>query len=180
LGNISAPVAFLLLLFSAPWKPSAEQLRLRYKIFAGAMLCIQAVIIVGVVGPDLSRDGDVMAAQVLKAQRAARQVVGSGYRCERKLYTTVPLFLLENDVRYPPELAAGPFLMIFLRGDSLTQSGLAFDVDAHIKKWDPDIVIEDAVDRSVRDYAVSHAFVVTSIGKVDGHAIELGYRTGCK
>ena len=118
-------------------------------------------------------------------------MVGSGYRCERKLFTTVPLFLLENDVKYPPELAAGPFLMIFLRGDTLVQKGLAFDVEAHIKKWDPDIVIwgyflgshdpaEDAVDRSIRDYATSHSFAVASLGKVDGHEIELGYRAGCK
>lgn len=132
-----------------------------------------------------------MVADVLKAQKAARQVVGNGYRCERRLYTTVPLFLLENNVKYPPELAAGPFLMIFLRGDSLVQKGLAFDVDAHIKKWDPDVIIwgyflgshdpaEDAVDRSIRDYAVSHSFVVASLGKVDGHEIELGYRAGCK
>ncbi len=99
--------------------------------------------------------------------------------------------MLENNIKYPPELAAGPFLMIFLRGDSLAQKGLAFDVDAHIKKWDPDIVIwgyflgspdaaEDAVDRSIRDYAVSHSFVVASLGRVDGHEIELGYRASCK
>ena len=69
--------------------------------------------------------------------------------------------------------------------------GLAFDVEAHIKKWGPDIVIwgyflgshdpaEDAVDRSIRDYATSHSFAVASLGKVDGHEIELGYRAGCK
>ncbi len=190
-GQYFGPLAFLLLLFSAPWRPAAEQMRFRYRIFACAMLCIQAVIVVGIVGPDTIRDGNVVVADVLKAQKAARQVVGNGYRCERRLYTTVPLFLLENNVKYPPELAAGPFLMIFLRGDSLVQKGLAFDVDAHIKKWDPDVIIwgyflgshdpaEDAVDRSIRDYAVSHSFVVASLGKVDGHEIELGYRAGCK
>ena len=190
-GQYFGPLAFLLLLFSAPWKPAGDQVRFRYKIFAWVMLCIQGVIVVGVVGHDVNRDGDLLVAEVLKTQRAARQVVGSGYRCERKLFTTVPLFLLENDVKYPPELAAGPFLMIFLRGDTLVQKGLAFDVEAHIKKWDPDIVIwgyflgshdpaEDAVDRSIRDYATSHSFAVASLGKVDGHEIELGYRAGCK
>ena len=115
----------------------------------------------------------------------------SGYSCERKLYSTAPLFLLENDVKYPPELAAGPFLMIFLRGEALAQKGRAFDVDAHIKEWDPGYrhlgllsrepdPAEDAVDRSIRDYAVSRSFKVTALGKVDGHEIELGYRAGCK
>jgi len=190
-GQYFGPLAFLLLLFCAPWRPSGDQIRLRYKIFAGAMLCLQAVIVVGIIGAGVSRDGDLVAVEVLKTQKAARQVVAGGYRCERKLYTTVPLFLLENDIKYPPELAAGPFLMIFLRGDSLVKKGLAFDIDQHINKWDPDIVIwgyflgshdaaEDAVDRSIRDYAISHSFAVASLGKVDGHEIELGYRTGCR
>jgi hypothetical protein len=190
-GQYFGPLAFLLLLFSAPWSPSGAQTRFRYKIFACAMLCLQAVIVVGIVVPGISRDGVLVVAEVLNVQKAARQVVAGSYHCERKLYTTVPLFLLENNVKYPPELAAGPFLMIFLRGDSLAQKGLAFDVDAHIKKWDPDIVIwgyflgshdpaEDAVDRSIRDYAISRSFSIASLGKVDGHEIELGYRTGCK
>jgi hypothetical protein len=190
-GQYFGPLAFLLLLFSAPWRPAGDQLQFRYKIFAGAMLAIQGVIVVGIVGPDVVRGGDLVVAEVLDAQRTARRIVASGYRCERKLYTTVPLFLLENNIKYPPELAAGPFLMIFLRGDSLVQKGLAFDVDAHLGKWDPDIVIwgyflgshdpaEDAVDRSIRDYAISHSFSVTSLGKVDGHEIKLGYRAGCR
>ena len=190
-GQYFGPLAFLLLLFSAPWMPSGDQIRFRYKIFACAMLCLQAVIVVGIVSPGVSREGDLVVAEVLKAQGAARAVVAGSYHCERKLYTSVPLFLLENNVKYPPELAAGPFLMIFLRGDSLARRGLAFDVDTHIKKWDPDIVIwgyflgshdaaEDAVDRSIRDYAISHSFAVASLGKVDGHEIELGYRTGCR
>jgi len=190
-GQYFGPLAFLLLLFSAPWEPSGDQTRFRYKVFACAMLCIQAVIVVGIVGPDTVRNGNVVVAEVLKAQKAARQIVASDYRCERRLYTTVPLFLLENNVKYPPELAAGPFLMIFLRGDPLVQKGVAFDVEAHIKKWDPDVVIwgyflgssdpaENAVDRSIRDYALSRGFVVTPLGQVDGHDIELGYRAGCR
>ena len=81
--------------------------------------------------------------------------------------------------------------MFFLRGEELAKKGEAYDLDAHIKAWNPDIVIwgyhigsrepaEDAVDRTIRDYAVSHAFIVTRLGQVDGHDIELGYRAGCK
>lgn len=137
------------------------------------------------------RDGNLLVTQVLDVQRKARNIVVNDYRCVRKFYSAAPLFLLENEIKYPPELAAGPFLMFFLRGEPLAQKGEEFDLDAHIKKWNSDIVIwgyhlgsqdpaEDAVDRFIRDYAVSHAFVVTSLGKVDGHEIELGYRPSCK
>ncbi len=185
------PLAFLLLLFSAPWDASRDRTRLLYLIFAGAMFGMQCLITVEMFGPDVIRDRSLVVSQVLEAQKKARRIVMDGYSCERKLYTTAPLFLLENEVRYPTELAVGPFLMFFLRGEVLEQKGQAFDLDAHIKKWNPDIVIwgyhigsrdpaEDAVDRFIRDYATSHAFVVTSLGQVDGHPIELGYRAGCK
>ena len=185
------PLAFLLLLFSAPWNSTRDRTRVLYLIFGGAMFCMQCVIMAEMFVPDVIRDGKLAVAQVVEVQNKARQIVGSGYRCERKLYSTAPLFLLENEIKYPPELAVGPFLMFFLRGEVLARKGQDFDLDAHIKKWNPDIVIwgyhigsrdpaEDEVDRFIRDYAVNHAFVVISLGQVDGHAIELGYRRGCK
>jgi 4-amino-4-deoxy-L-arabinose transferase-like glycosyltransferase len=188
------PLAFLLLLFSAPWKSpgnsTGERTRSMYLIFGGAMFCMQCFIAAQLFAPDTIRDGDLVVSQVLKAQSNARQIVVNGYNCERKLYTAAPLFLLENEVKYPPEFAAGPFLL-FLRGEPLARKGEEFDIDAHIKKWNPDIVMwgyhlgsreaaEDAVDRFMRDYAIGHHFVVQSIGQVDGHTIELGYRPGCK
>jgi hypothetical protein len=190
-GQYFGPLAFLLLLFSAPWKLNESRTHFFYKIFGGAMLCIQCVVTAAIVGPDIMRDGNLLVTQVLDVQHKARNIVVNDYRCERKFYSAAPLFLLENEIKYPPELAAGPFLMFFLRGEALARRGEEFDLDAHIKKWNPDIVIwgyhigsqgpaEDAVDRFIRDYAISHAFVVVSLGRVDGHEIELGYRPGCK
>ena len=184
------PLAFLLLLFSAPWHSTANQPRSLYVIFAGAMLCVQCVLLAEMFGPDIVQR-KLAVVEVLNVQNKARQIVVNGYSCERKLYATAPLFLLENEVKYPPEFAAGPFLMFFLRGEVLARKGESFDLDARIKKWNPDIAIwgyhvgssdpaEDAVDRFIRDYAIDHGFVVTSLGVVDGHAIELGYRAGCK
>jgi hypothetical protein len=124
-------------------------------------------------------------------QKKARQVAVNDYRCDRRVYTTTPLFLLENEIKYPPELVAAPFLMLLLRGDVLARKGEAYDLEAHMNKWSPDIVVwgyfldsrdgaEDAVDRFVKDYAINRAFVVTSLGQVNGHEIKLGYRAGCK
>ena len=182
------PLAFLLFLFSAPWNSTRAATR-RYVILGGVMLCIQSVILAQSVSQSVTRNGNLGVAQVLKLQSHARQIVVNDYNCERKLYTSAPLFLLENDVRYPPELAAGPFLM-FLR-EALARKGEEFDLNAHIQKWNPDVVMwgyylgsqepnEDAVDRIIRDYAIHHAFVVTTIGQIDGRVIELGYRAGCK
>jgi hypothetical protein len=184
------PLALLLLLFSAPWHSTGDKLRTLFFVFAGAMVCMQCIILAQLFGPDTVRNGGLAVAQVRDVQNNARRIVANDYRCEHKLYTAAPLFLLENGVKYPPEMAAGPFLM-FLRGAALAQKGEAFDLDAQIKKWNPDIVIwgyhldshdpaEDEVDRLIRDYAVARAFVVTPIGQAGGHAIELGYRPGCK
>jgi hypothetical protein len=190
-GQYLGPLAFLLLLFSAPSTLTGDRTRFFYLTFGGAMLCMQCIIMAAIVGPDLLRDRTLLVTQVLNAQHKARQVAVDGYSCERKFYSAAPLFLLENEIRYPPELAAGPFLMFFLRGEELAKKGEEFDLDAHIKAWNPDIVIwgyhigshepaEDAVDRYIRDYAANHAFIVTPLGQVDGHDIELGYRAGCK
>ena len=190
-GQYFGPLAFLLLLFSAPWNSSDERTRSLYKIFAGAMFCMQCVVLAAIIGPDIVRDGNVAMAEVLKVQKEARRIVVNDYRCDRRLYSTVPLFLLENEVKYPPELVAGPFLMFFLRGDALAQKGEEFDLKSHIEKWNPDVVIwgyfldsndnaERAVDGFIRDFAIGHQFVTVPLGRVDGHDITLGYRSGCK
>jgi hypothetical protein len=184
------PLALLLLLFSAPWHSTGEKQRSLFLVFAGAMVCMQCIILAQLFGPDTMRNGGLAVAQVRDVQNNARRIVENDYICARKLYTAAPLFLLENGVKYPPEMAAGPFLM-FLRDEALAQKGDQFDLDVHIKKWNPDILIwgyhlgshdpaEDEVDRFIRDYAISHGFLATSLGQVGGHAIELGYRPGCK
>ena len=183
------PLALLLLLFSAPWH-ATDKPRSLFLVFGGAMVFMQCIILAQLFGPDTMRNGGLAVAQVRDVQNNARRIVANDYICERKLYTAAPLFLLENGVKYPPEMAAGPFLM-FLRGAALANKGEQFDLDAYIKKWNPDILIwgyhlgspdlaEDEVDRFIRDYATGRDFVVTALGSVGGHAIELGYRPGCR
>jgi hypothetical protein len=185
-----APLVLLLFLFSAPWSLSTGRTRRLYVICAGALWCMQSVILAKQLGPEVFRQDNVVT-QVLAVQKKARQVAVNDYRCDRRVYTTTPLFLLENEIKYPPELVAAPFLMLLLRGDVLARKGEAYDLEAHMNKWSPDIVVwgyfldsrdgaEDAVDRFVKDYAINRAFVVTSLGQVNGHEIKLGYRAGCK
>jgi len=185
-----APLVLLLFLFSTPWSLSAGQTQRLYMICAGALWCMQCVILAKQLGPEVFRKDNVVT-QVLAVQKKARQVVVNDYKCERRVYTTTPLFLLENEIKYPPELVAAPFLMLLLRGEVLARKGEAYDLEAHMNKWSPDIVVwgyfldsrdgaEDAVDRFVKDYAVNHAFIVTSLGQVNGHEIKLGYRPDCK
>ena len=180
------PLAFLILLFSAPWDSDAA--RPLYVTLGVVLFCAQCVLMTSQVYQGVQQD--FVVAQVLKLQAKARQIVMNGYRCERKIYSAEPLLLLENGVKYPPELAAGPFL-IFMRGEALERNGKAFDLDSHLQKWNPDIVVwgyyldsgssnEAEVDRAIRDYALNHAFVVVPLGKMEGHAIELAYRPGCK
>ena len=167
------PLAFLLLLFSVPWDLSGQRTRALYVILGGAMFCMQCIIIAPQVYAAL-RPGGSAVAQVLALQRNARQIVMNGYTCPRRFYSLAPLFLLENGVHYPPELAAGPFLM-FLRGQRFGDGRPVLDLDARLKKWDPDIVLwgyyldnpdpnAEAADRAIRDYAVGHAFVVVPLG----------------
>lgn len=190
-GQYLGPLAFLLFLFTAPWSPTSDRTRFFYLTFGGATLAMQCIIMASTVGPDLLRDRTLLVTQVLDVQHKARQIAVDGYTCERKFYSAAPLFLLENEIKYPSEFAAGPFLMFFLRGEELAKKGEEFDLAAHIKAWNPDIVLwgyhigsheaaEDAVDRYIRDFAISHAFVVTPLGQVDGHDIALGYRAGCR
>lgn len=184
------PLALLLLLFSPPWNSTDSRVRRLYVILAGVMLGMQCLVLAQLFARFVGPDGNLGAAQLRTLQGNARQIVGNGYACERKLYTASPLFLLENGVKYPSEMAAGPFLM-FLRGEAVARKGEQFDLETHIKKWNPDIVIwgyyvdspdpaEAEVDRIIRDYAIVRGFAVTPIGQMTGRKIELGTRPGCR
>jgi hypothetical protein len=181
-----APIAFLLFLFSVPWQGD-DRARSTYLMFGGVLLCFQLVLMGQGIARLLLRDG-IALTQVLRTQAKAHRVIGKDYLCERKLYSPEPLFLL-GGAKYPPELAAGPYVMS-LRSES-AMGGDDPQFIARIEAWNPDVVIwgyflggpdrgNDAVDRMTRDYALAHNFTVVPLGRVAGHAIELAYRPGCK
>ena len=180
-----APLAFLVFLFSVPWRQSSKTLRTPYIIFSALLLCFQATFIIILItthGPALR--------QVMDIQSEARKIVDSNYKCDRRFYSAEPIFLLDNKIKYPRELAAGPFLL-FLGRRALTEIGSDFDVMSRIKLWDPDVVIwgyflddevseRDEVDRAIRDYAIARKFKAQIVGDLDGHKIYLAYRADCK
>ena len=180
-----APLAFLVFLFSVPWRQSSKTLRTPYIIFSALLLCFQATFIIILItthGPALR--------QVMDIQSNVRKIVDSNYKCDRRFYSAEPIFLLDNKIKYPRELAAGPFLL-FLGRRALTEIGSDFDVMSRIKLWDPDVVIwgyflddevseRDEVDRAIRDYAIARKFKAQIVGNLDGHKIYLAYRADCK
>jgi hypothetical protein len=180
-----APLAFFVFLFSVPWRQSSRMLRKPYIIFSSLLLCFQAtfmIILLTTHGPSLQ--------QVMNIQSKVRTIVDSNYKCERRFYSAEPIFLLDNKIKYPRELVAGPFLL-FLGRRALTEIGSDFDVVSRIKLWDPDVVIwgyflddevsaRDEVDRAIRDYAIARKFKAQIVGDLDGHKIYLAYRADCK
>ena len=180
-----APLAFLVFLFSVPWRQSSKTLRTPYIIFSTLLLCFQAaflIVLINTHGPALW--------QVVNIQSNASKIVDDNYKCDRRFYSAEPIFLLDNKIKYPRELAAGPFLL-FLGRRALAELGSDFDVMSRIKSWDPDVVIwgyflddeiseRDEVDRAIRDYAIARKFKTQIVGNLVGHRIYLAYRADCK
>ena len=186
-----APLALLMFLFSVPGMSSSDLLRSRYIICFLVLFLTQIGIMLerGVTQYlNGSRGFDVVEA--IRIKNRAHEIVDAGYKCERQFYSAEPLFLLDHRVRYPRELAAGPFLLFLGRRD-LRKIGADFDVTNRIKQWKPDIVVwgyfvdsttpaADEVDRIVRTYAVQQNFKVVPLGSFDQRDIYLGYRRGCR
>jgi len=182
------PAALLLFLFSMPRAFSSRGIHTRYIFLSMVLLVFQSIPTIRLThyffqngGPDVLR--------VLNIQARAKELIGSQYKCERKFYSAEPLFLLENDVKYPRELASGPFLLFLGRHTQLSKFGNDFDVNTSITRWNPDIVIWgyfvgdpglDELDRAVRDYAISREFEVQPIGYIDRKTIYLAYKANCK
>jgi len=173
-----------------PWRISSKVFRLVFVGFSTALVCVQGLFTLNSIAAKLNRSGGVALLQVLELKRHAREIVGTEYKCERKFYSAEPLFLLDNKVKYPPELAAGPFLLFLGRRD-LTGIGSDFDITTSIRRWNPDVVIwgyylgskvseQNDVDRAISDYAIRAEFKVTLLGPIDGRDIFLGYRADCK
>ena len=182
------PLALLLFQFSMPRPFYSEVLRFRYIACSAALLLVQSVIAIRFIQDNFSANDGLAVVQILKLQKHAREIVGNNYKCERKFYSAEPIFLLDNRVKYPRELAAGPFLLFLGRRD-LTGIGNDFDVTASIERWNPDVVIwgyflgsnkeRDEVDRAIRDYAIERAFKITPLGRLERREIYLAYRADC-
>jgi len=126
--------------------------------------------------------------EVVKMQRQAEAIAKSLNKCDRRLYSSQPLFLLSRDVEYPPELAAGPYLLA-LRGGSLKPEDIGVDIDARLKQWAPNLLIygfyanQDSnfaeVDAKIQDYGKERGFETVILGKVTNREIVISYDKSC-
>ena len=184
------PAAFLLFLFSMPVPFSSRSIRDRYIFLSAVLLVFQSITTIRLTY-NFFQNGEPDVLRVLRIQAHASEIIGSQYKCERKLYSAEPLFMLENNVKYPRELASGPFLLFLGRSAELSKLGNEFEVTTSITRWNPDIVIwgyflgsespgQDEVDRAVWNYAISREFKIQSIGSIDGKTIYLAYKANCK
>jgi hypothetical protein len=185
-----APLALLLFQFSMPSRSSSATLHSRYVVFSVVFFCTQAGLLINNGIRQYFVNGGFDVVEVIRLQKRAGEIVGAGYNCDRKFYSAEPLFLLDNKVQYPRELAAGPFLL-FLGRRALTEIGDEFDITARIDRWNPDVVIwgyflqsvtvaADEVDRIVRDYAVNQKFSIVPLGPFDGRDMFMAYRAACR
>ena len=184
------PAAFLLFLFSIPPPFSSRGIRVRYIFLSVVLLVFQSITTIRLTY-HFFQNGEPDVLRVLHIQARANEIIGSQYKCERKFYSAEPLFMLENNVKYPRELASGPFLLFLGRSAELSKFGNEFEVTTSITRWNPDIVIwgyflgsespgQDEVERAVRDYAISHEFKLQPIGYIDRKTIYLAYKANCK
>jgi hypothetical protein len=186
-----APLALSLFLFSLPSTHSSNKLQSRYVICFLVLFGTQITIMIGQgVTYYMNDSKGLNVVEVIRIQNRAKEIIDASYKCDRRFYSAEPLFLLDHRVRYPRELAAGPFLLFLSRRD-LRQIGDDFEVTNRIKQWKPDIVVwgyfidsitpaGDEVDRIIRTYAVQHNFEIKSLGSLDQRSIYLGYRRECK
>jgi hypothetical protein len=143
--------------------------------------------------------GDLLMLKAVKIQRQAARIAATLNNCDRRFYSAEPLFLLTEDVKYPAELGAGPFLLA-LRGGLLKPEDVGVDIDARLKEWAPNLVIYgyygpwqknsqpavpdfssfSEVDDKIRNYANERGFETMPVGVVENETITIAYDKACR
>ena len=126
--------------------------------------------------------------EVVKMQQQAARIAATLSKCDKRLYSSQPLFLLSADVKYPAELGAGPFLLA-LRGGRLRPEDFGVDIEARLKEWAPNILIYgfyanpnsnfSEVDDKIENYGKEHGFETTALGTVTNRKVILAYDKAC-
>ena len=126
--------------------------------------------------------------EVVRMERRAERVAAAMNKCDRRLYSPEPLFLLNEDIKYPAELVSGPFLLA-LRGGNLKKDDYGVDVDARINEWAPNLLIYgyysdehnsfSEIDEKVQMYATDHSFQTNTLGVLGGRTVFIAYNKAC-
>ena len=127
--------------------------------------------------------------ETVKMQKQAARIAATLKSCDKRLYSSQPLFLLSKDVKYPAELGAGPF-MLALRGGKLRPEDVGVDIDARLKEWAPNLLIYGfyadhnygnflEVDAKIENYAQAHGFETVPLGTVTNRTVVIAYDKAC-
>ncbi len=86
------PLAFLLLLFSAPWNSADQASRRRYALLGLAMLCIQFMVLGQLISRYVTPDGNLQVVQVVRhktepGRSSAMAIDVSASSIRRSLYS---------------------------------------------------------------------------------------------
>jgi hypothetical protein len=184
-----APLAMLLLFFGLPdLGTSAERRRILW-IIGATFFIVQFSTLLVHTAQRLVNEKDLAIFEVTKMQREAARIAKTLSKCDRRLYSSQPLFLLSKDVKYPVELGAGPFLLA-LRGGALKPENVGVDIDARLNEWAPNVLIYGfyadqnygnflEVDDKIHNYAKEHGFKTVTLGTVTNRTIVMAYDGAC-
>ena len=125
--------------------------------------------------------------KTIAVQEKARAVIGSQYICNRRLFTSQPLFLLDDRVIYPEVSASGPFGLLVYEGLPVGHKSKR-DIMVEMEKFDPDIVVYGyyagastlaVVDAKIKEFARLRDFETVNVGAVYNNDIVVAFKRGC-
>jgi len=183
-----APLVLFLMFFCLPEREAPLERKHALWVIGMTFFVIQFSALLVQTGQRALGERHLAVLEVVKMQRQAEAIAKSLNKCDRRLYSSQPLFLLSRDVEYPPELAAGPYLLA-LRGGSLKPEDIGVDIDARLKQWAPNLLIygfyanQDSnfaeVDAKIQDYGKERGFETVILGKVTNREIVISYDKSC-
>jgi hypothetical protein len=184
-----APLALFMMFFCLPELGTPVERKRVLWVIGMTFFVVQFSTILVQVSERVLREKDLVILEVVKMQRKAARIAETLTKCDRRFYSSQPLFLLSKDVKYPAELGAGPFLMA-LRGGALKPEDVGVDIDARLKEWVPNLVIYGfyadhnyknflEVDDKIQNYAAEHGFQTMPLGTVTNHTIVIAYDKAC-
>ena len=130
---------------------------------------------------------DYKVYKTIAVQEKARAVIGSQYICSRRLFSSQPLFLLDDRVSYPKVSASGPFALFLYEGLPAGQE-LKRDIMVEVEEFDHDIVVYGyysgsstfaVVDAKIKEFARLRDFETVNVGAVYNNEIVVAYKRGC-
>jgi hypothetical protein len=184
-----APLAMVLMFFCLPDLGTPLERKRTLWIIGVTFFVIQFSSMLIQLAQRIASEKHLAILEVVNMQRQAASIAATLTKCDRRIYTSQPLFLLSKDVRYPAELGAGPFLLA-LRGGMLRPEDVGVDIDARLDSWAPNILIYGfyadqnynnflEVDAKVQNYAKAHGFETKVLGAVTNRDVIIAYNKAC-